>query len=249
MNTTYIAPPVLVTGFSGVGKSWMVNQLLAQRPAATPVEVTTRPHRAGVDESGYLHISEELFGKLDECGALSESKRYRDCAYGTVYTVSGPGKNRRTPLFLVDVDTAKLFFKEMPCHVVAVFVPKQILEPRLRARSDMTDEKLNRRLEEARHLIPALTEKLANFTIINLDGEEAVSELAGIVDRLAHGTACATRNRRREIEDVMSSFDPLPEEQPTTHTVAPDDLASIQDNLDELFDSVMQEEMSKRKNN
>lgn len=243
---TFVAPPVLIIGLPGVGKSWILSQLLSKR-AAAPLECTTRPSRPE-DEStvNYLHITDELFAKLEMCGAFT-AQRYRNRAYGSIPTVYCRG-NARTPIFLVDCDTARAVYSELPCHIVALIAPRQALEERLNARTNMTDEHIARRLEETGHQLKPLAE-LAKYTIVNIDADQALAELEGIIDRTTIGSACLTCYKSREIAVVLNSFsEPNPNEQ-TAHTLDIAEMASIQDEIDALYDTVIQDEIAKRKHN
>ena len=149
MTTVYI-----ISAPSGSGKSTLVSRLLAAVDHLTfSVSYTTRKPRGNeVDGGAYHFIGREEF---EQRIANDEFLEYADVFgnyYGTHSSALEIAKNLEKDLVLdIDVQGAAQLKKRIP-GAVTIFVlapSREILEQRLRARSQDSDEVIRRRLADA----------------------------------------------------------------------------------------------------
>jgi guanylate kinase len=201
MTTVFI-----ISAPSGSGKSTLVHQLLKTVPNLVfSISYTTRPPRAtetnGVD---YIFVSRKDF---EDRVARVEFLEYAE-VFGNYY-----GTNRETfelathqgkDLVLdIDVQGARQLKVAIP-QAISIFVlppSKDVLEQRLRSRSQDSEEVIQRRLRAAAEEVQNYTQY--DFVLINRDIEKASARLASIVE--------AERQRKARMEEevrpILESFD------------------------------------------
>jgi guanylate kinase len=201
MTTVFI-----ISAPSGSGKSTLVHKLLKTVPnLAFSISYTTRPPRAtetnGVD---YIFVSRKDF---EDRVARVEFLEYAE-VFGNYY-----GTNRETfelathqgkDLVLdIDVQGARQLKVAIP-QAISIFVlppSKDVLEQRLRSRSQDSEEVIQRRLRAAAEEVQNYTQY--DFVLINRDIEKASARLASIVE--------AERQRKARMEEevrpILESFD------------------------------------------
>jgi guanylate kinase len=200
MTTVFI-----ISAPSGSGKSTLVHQLLKTVPdLAFSISYTTRPPRPaetnGVD---YKFISRKDF---EERLARSEFLEYAE-VYGNYY-----GTNRETfeqathqgkDLVLdIDVQGARQLKVAIP-QAISIFVlppSREVLEQRLRTRSQDSEEVIQRRLRGAAEEVQNYTQY--DFVLINREIEESSARLASIVkaERLRKA------RMEEEVRPILESF-------------------------------------------
>ena len=159
------------------------------------VSYTTRtPRGAEVDGQSYHFVSREQFEEMLARGEFLEWAEVFGNYYGTHRSVLEEARAAARDLVLdIDVQGARQLKCQIP-EAVTVFIlapSRQILEQRLRARSEDRDEVIERRLREA-------AEEIRNYhaydyVLINRDLAESDAVLSAIVH--------AERVRRTRIED------------------------------------------------
>jgi guanylate kinase len=191
MTTVFI-----ISAPSGSGKSTLVSRLLANDPKLMfSVSYTTRQPR-GVEVNGhnYHFVSREAFEAMLARNEFLEWAQVFGNYYGTHRSVLEEARAQGKDLVLdIDVQGARQLKDQIP-EAVTVFIlapSRQILEQRLRARSEDRDEVIERRLREA-------AEEIGNYhaydyVLINRDLAESDAVLSSIVH--------AERVRRTRIED------------------------------------------------
>jgi guanylate kinase len=200
MTTVFI-----ISAPSGSGKSTLVHQLLKTVPdLAFSISYTTRPPRPaetnGVD---YKFISRKDF---EERLARSEFLEYAE-VFGNYY-----GTNRETfeqathqgkDLVLdIDVQGARQLKVAIP-QAISIFVlppSREVLEQRLRTRSQDSEEVIQRRLRGAAEEVQNYTQY--DFVLINREIEESSVRLASIVkaERLRKA------RMEEEVRPILESF-------------------------------------------
>ncbi|PYT30265.1 MAG: guanylate kinase [Acidobacteria bacterium] len=193
MNTVFI-----ISAPSGSGKSTLVHRLLDSVPGLKfSISYTTRAPR-GHESSGasYHFISRPEFEERIARGEFLEYAEVFDNYYGTHRSVLNEALAEGKDLVLdIDVQGAGQLKSKLP-DAVTIFIlapSRQILEQRLRARSEDADDIIRRRLHDAAEEIRNYS--LYDYVIINNDLEESAETLAAIV--------CAERTRRTRIEDLI----------------------------------------------
>ncbi len=196
----------IVSAPSGSGKSTLLARVLAADPRLLfSVSYTTRAPR-GAERPGesYHFISREEFETRLGSGEFLEWAEVFGHYYGTHRSYWEQARRENRDLVLdIDVQGARKLKREIP-DAVSIFIlapSRDILEQRLRARSEDSDEAIERRLREAREEIKSFREY--DYVLVNRDLETAVADLAAIIR--------AERLRRvrmeEEIGPILASFD------------------------------------------
>jgi guanylate kinase len=187
MNQTpaQLAPLIVVSGPSGVGKTTVVEQLirgsgLRLRRAVT---ATTRGKRPNETDSDYHFWTVERFEQERDAGHLLEWARVfgRDY-YGTPKSEVDPYRTDGVGVILViDVQGAARVRELEPEHLSVFIDPPSYeeLAARLRGRGDTSEDRIKSRLDTAR-------EELAqapnfHYRIVNRELSETVRELERVI--------------------------------------------------------------------
>jgi guanylate kinase len=193
MTTVFI-----ISAPSGSGKSTLVNRLLNEVAGLTfSVSCTTRaPRGREVSGEAYDFIDRTEFERRI---AADEFLEYADVFgnyYGTHRSALDKAKAEGNDLVLdIDVQGAAQLKERIP-DAVTIFVlapSREILEQRLRARSQDSDEVIRRRLANAVREIRNYSQY--DYVLVNKDLELAVESLKGIVR--------AERVRRVRVEEKI----------------------------------------------
>jgi guanylate kinase len=193
MTTVFI-----ISAPSGSGKSTLVSRLLTRVPGLMfSVSYTTRKARgAEVDGQNYCFVSREDFEAMLAKGEFLEHAEVFGNYYGTHRSVLDKAREQRMDLVLdIDVQGARQLKYQIP-EAVTVFIlapSRQILEQRLRARSEDRDDVIERRLREAAEEIRNYN--AYDYVLINHDLCES--------DRVLSAIVYAERVRRTRIEDQI----------------------------------------------
>ncbi len=201
MTTVFI-----ISAPSGSGKSTLVARLLAMIPRLRfSVSYTTRPPR-GQEKPGesYHYISREEFQSAITRGEFLEYAEVFGHYYGTHRSELEQAQKEGADLVLdIDVQGARQLKCKIP-DAVSIFVlapSREILEARLRARSEDSEEVIERRLREAAREIRNYQEY--DYILVNREVDSAAADLAAIVR--------AERIRRCRMEEqirpILASFE------------------------------------------
>jgi guanylate kinase len=193
MTTVFI-----ISAPSGSGKSTLVSRLFQEVPGLRfSVSYTTRrPRGTEIDGKDYHFISREEF---EERLARGEFLEYAD-VFGNYYgthrsELELAAKSGEDLVLDIDVKGARQLMEKLP-EAVTIFVlapSRQILEQRLRARSEDPDDVIDRRLRDAVSEIRNYS--IYDYVVINDDLNRSAKALAAIVT--------AERVRRTRIEDEI----------------------------------------------
>jgi guanylate kinase len=191
MTTVFI-----ISAPSGSGKSTLVSRLLAAVPRLLfSVSYTTRPMRGHeVDGKSYRFVSREDFERMIAAGEFLEWAQVFGNYYGTHRGILDQARASHKDLVLdIDVQGARQLKAKIPEAVKVFILPpsRAVLEQRLRARGEDSDEVIERRLKEAAEEIRGY--KDYDYVLINRELVEAEATLSAIVR--------AERVRRTRIED------------------------------------------------
>jgi guanylate kinase len=204
MTTVFI-----ISAPSGSGKSTLVARLLASDPGLRfSVSYTTRKPR-GNEKPGesYVYISRHEFEERIHRGEFLEYAEVFGNYYGTNRKVLDRARGEGKDLILdIDVQGARQLKERIP-EAVSIFVlapSRDILEQRLRSRSEDSEETIQRRLKEAAEEIRNYSQY--DYVLVNHQVEESVATLAAIVK--------AERVRRVRMEEqirpILRSFEDQP---------------------------------------
>ena len=200
MTTVFI-----ISAPSGSGKSTLVHRLLKTVPNLVfSISYTTRPPRpTETDGVDYIFISRKDFEARLERGEFLEYAEVFGNYYGTNRETFVSATHQGKDLVLdIDVQGARQLKVAIP-QAISIFVlppSKDVLEQRLRSRSEDSEEVIQRRLRGAAEEVQNYTQY--DFVLINREIEEASARLATIVK--------AERLRKARMEEevapILQSF-------------------------------------------
>lgn len=197
----------IISAPSGSGKSTLVNNLLQRdRNLIFSVSYTTRQPR-GQERSGeqYHFTTREDFEKMIAAGEFLEWAEVFGNYYGTHRSVIDRGAAEGRDVILdIDVQGARQLRKNIP-DAVSIFIlapSRDELAKRLRARSEDSEEVIERRLAGAAREITDFDQY--NYVLVNKDVE--------IASDLLHAIVKAERMRRKSpdvtarVQAILETF-------------------------------------------
>ena len=195
----------IISAPSGSGKSTLVSELRKQVTGVDfSISWTTRPPR-GSEENGreYYFTSREEFERMRDAGMFLEHAEVFGNYYGTHVSELDRAAAENVDLILdIDVQGARQLKEKSPAAVSIFILPpsRQVLEERLRARSQDSEPVIARRLRDAKEEIRNY--KQYDYVLVNREVEASVETLKSIVK--------ATRSRRdrmeRQIRPILETF-------------------------------------------
>jgi guanylate kinase len=198
MTTVFI-----ISAPSGSGKSTLTHRLIEELRFS--ISYTTRaPRGQEVDGKEYFFISREEFEDRVNKGEFLEHAEVFGNYYGTHVSELDRAAGEGVDLVLdIDVQGARQLKDRIPAAVsIFILAPsREVLEQRLRARSQDSEPVIRRRLLEAAVEIRNYSQY--DYVLVNREVEASVDTLKSIVK--------ATRSRRdrmeREIRPILETFD------------------------------------------
>ncbi len=201
MTTVFI-----ISAPSGSGKSTLVARLLGSDPGLRfSVSYTTRrPRESEKPGESYVYIARGEFEDRIRRGEFLEYAEVFGNFYGTHRKILDQARREGKDLILdIDVQGARQLKERIP-EAVSIFIlapSRDILEQRLRSRSEDSEEVIQRRLREAAEEIRNYVQY--DYVLVNHQVEESVATLAAIVK--------AERVRRIRMEEqirpILKSFE------------------------------------------
>jgi len=191
----------IISAPSGSGKSTLVGRLLAQdRNLLFSVSYTTRaPRGAEVEGESYHYISRGLFEQRVGNKEFLEWAEVFGNYYGTHRGILDRAIAEGKDLVLdIDVQGARQLKSSIP-DAVSVFIlapSREVLEQRLRARSEDAEDVIQRRLKAAAKEIENY--HMYDYVLVNDHLERSTRTLEAIV--------AAERVRRTRVEDQIQSI-------------------------------------------
>jgi guanylate kinase len=174
----------IVSSPSGGGKTSLVKTLLEAEPQLRlSVSYTTRPPRPGEEDGRDYHfVSAPVFERMLEAGEFLESAVIYGNRYGTSQKlIEREQAQGRDVVLEIDWQGAQQIRRAMR-QVVSVFIlppSPEVLEARLRARGQDSEDVVARRLASAREEISHVSEY--EYVIINDDFNRAAQDLRSII--------------------------------------------------------------------
>lgn len=204
MSTVFI-----ISAPSGSGKSTLVARVLASDPGLRfSVSYTTRRPR-GNEKPGesYIYISRVEFLERIARNEFLEHAEVFGNFYGTNREVLERAQGEGKDLILdIDIQGARQLKERIP-EAVSIFIlppSRDILEQRLRSRSEDSEEVIERRLRDA--ALEIRNYKQYDYVLVNHQVEESVATLSAIIK--------AERVRRSRMEEqirpILKSFETRP---------------------------------------
>jgi len=175
---------VVVSGPSGVGKSTIVDRLLAHFPnLVASISATTRPPRgAERDGADYFFVSPEEFARRRDAGELLEWAEVHGNLYGTPAAFVAKKLAEGTNVILeIDVQGGMSVKGRYPDAVLIFLVPpdSDTLKSRLRGRGTDDEGTVRRRLENAKREMEHF--ERYDYLVVNDDAGRCVDDCLAII--------------------------------------------------------------------
>jgi guanylate kinase len=230
MNSPPHKPLVyIISAPSGSGKSTLVNEILKSvSDLEFSISYTTRlPRGSEADGRQYFFISRPEFEQMIREDAFLEHAEVFGNYYGTARRfLEQAEKNGRDLLLDIDVQGAEQMQRKLP-EATSIFIlppDRQILEERLRKRSEDREEVIQRRLDTATREIENY--RRYNYILVNDQLEESIRLLRAIVrgERLQRtgkslsaeengiveeAQRCRLANVGERLRPILDSFHPV----------------------------------------
>lgn len=189
---------IVLSGPSGVGKSTVIAELMAQRPLYFSVSFTTRQPRVGEQDGvNYNFVSRQEFERMIADNELLEYAEYVNNYYGTSLKVIREKLDAGIDVLLdIEVKGAAKVRQSCPDAIFIFMIPPSFeeLSRRLHARNTDKEDVISGRLEKAR--LEYMEIPNYDYLVINDKVSNAVSEIESILI----AAECRVKNRKNMIE-------------------------------------------------
>jgi len=189
---------IVLSGPSGVGKSTVIAELMAQRPLHFSVSYTTRQPRVGEQDGvNYNFVSRQEFERMIASQELLEYAEYVDNYYGTSLKIIRDKLDAGIDVLLdIEVKGAAKVRQSCPDAVFIFMIPPSFeeLSRRLHARNTDNEDVITGRLEKARLEYKEIPNY--DYLVINDKVSNAVAEIEAILT----AAECRVENRKNIVE-------------------------------------------------
>lgn len=204
MTETVPGKLIVVSGPSGAGKSTVIGKVMEKRTdVCFSVSVTTRAPRTGEEEGvDYFYVTPECFHEMVSSGALLEHAEYVGNCYGTprAYVEEKLAAGISVILDIEVQGAAQVRAMERDAVSIFVLPPSaKELERRLRGRKTDSEEKIQKRLAQARRECEEASQY--GYIVINDDPDAAAEEVCSIIT----AEKCKAAGRLNIITEVLLS--------------------------------------------
>jgi len=177
---------IILSGFSGVGKDTILNDIKNLYKFKEIISYTSRPIRKKeINGKEYHFISKENFKNKIKNNEFLEHRKYItniDTWYYGIHKSSIKDGNYISVLDLKGLKAIRNKFK-----VISIFIdaPIEIRRERAISRGSFCQEEFNRRLKDDLELYPKdIIENEFDYVVENIDYKKCIKEIKGILDGL-----------------------------------------------------------------
>lgn len=189
---------IVLSGPSGVGKSTVIAELMAQRSLYFSVSYTTRQPRVGEQDGvNYNFVSRQEFERMIADHELLEYAEYVSNYYGTSLKVIREKLDAGIDVLLdIEVKGAAKVRQSCPDAIFIFMIPPSFeeLSRRLHARNTDNEDVITGRLEKARLEYREIPNY--DYLVINDKVSNAVAEIESILT----AAECRVANRKNIVE-------------------------------------------------
>jgi guanylate kinase len=195
---------IIISGPSGAGKSTVIAKVMKLRQdICFSISVTTRTPRQGEAEGrDYFFVTPEKFEEMAGLDRLLEHAEYVGNRYGTPAEYVELQREAGLNVLLdIEVKGAAAVKAKIPESIMIFILPPgaRELESRLRGRNTDSEEKVRRRLLQAKCECAAAHSY--DYIVINDDPDIAAKELDAIIT----AEQCRTADRLKYVKEVLES--------------------------------------------
>ena len=173
----------VISGASGVGKSTVLQKVMAQRnDLRFSVSATTRKPRPGEQEAvSYYFVSKARFEEMIAGEEFVEYDAHMDNYYGTPKAQLEEKLAQGSVILVIEPNGAFNVRKKRPDAVLIFIAPPSLeeLERRLRSRGDTSEEQIRLRLDRVQWEMEQ--SKVYDYTVINDQVDTCADEILHII--------------------------------------------------------------------
>lgn len=176
---------IVISGFSGVGKTTIIEKILPQINAFYSVSATTRKPRTGeVEGQDYYFLTKEEFRKKIEEGEFLEYTIYDNEYYGTpLKPIIAKLEQNYHIISEIEIHGAKSIKEKYPDALLIYILPPTMneLRRRLSNRPEYTKEKIEQRMKISYQELHEIS--FYKYKVVNDDLDRTVNTIIDIIHR------------------------------------------------------------------